>query len=1370
MQNIAKDECRMKKTNIYLKLTLTLFCLMLPGLCRGQKERVFSVDNQLSSNMVNSIYQDRDGVIWIATEYGLNRYDGTKFSTYNNKEEDEHSLRNDYVRVLTEDSRKRFWIGTLTGIQLYDRASDQFTHVPNRLFRNETQIDINVAAIIERADGTVMAGSSGHGLFTLTEEEGQPLFLQQDIPGLSYYIIDLCEDSDGNLWIATSDKGIQRIDKQGKLKNYHKDQSAEWASDLCEDSQGRLYAGSLTNGLLRYNPAEDRFEHIGLPANGQGRLPVKCISSAGNGFLYIGTDGEGLKTYNPHTGKIEESHIDLSAEFASAKVHAILKDRQNNLWLGLFQKGVALVPPTANSFNYIGHKTPQHDLIGTQCVMSVFAEKNGTVWVGTDTDGLYVIGKEGKRQDHYPLGTVMSIHMDSKGTLWAGTFRNGLYKLDPRTKRCQPVPLPADGKQTQDIYSIVEDPQGHLWIAAMGNGLYRIDLGSGQAERCESLSNGLEYTPQKNVLHNAWINCLCLSAQGKLYIGTYDGLGCLDLATMDFVSPLRTNRLLEGQVVYAIHEDPHHTLWIGTSKGLYSLDPATAETHRFTTDHGLACNAISSIQGDASGALWISTSYGLSRFTPGRNTFTNFFAEDGLQGNEFSKRVSCQGPDGRMYFGGSHGLTWFNPAEIINPGKKREVRICDFYLHGKTVKAGTLSGGKPIVTRAVSEADTFRLCHKDNSFSIEFSVMEFYNPERIGYSYSMNGAPWTHLPHGMNRVAFSNLQPGTYRLQVKAKDYNTFSTPKEITLLIAPPWYETPWFKLLLALAAAGIVAALLLQARQRYHTRRKMLEHIHAKQLSESKLQAFVNISHEIRTPMTLVISPLQKLMATDKAPERQREYNIIHRNAKRVLSLINQLMDVRKIDKGQMKLKFSETDLTAFVKELCELFEPQARSKHIKLLFAPEQPEGMNAWIDPDSFDKIMMNILSNAFKYTPEGGTIEVALRTAPRPGGEESPHTPAHLEVTVTDSGIGIAPEEMERIFDRFYQVSNRQNTQYTGTGIGLHLTHALVELLHGTISVSDNPSGQGCRFTVSLPLGKAHLAPEEIAAGPAKPLHQPEAPLNPAEEEPDSDGKKKNSRAQYRLLVTEDDPEIRAYLHDELAKHFLVKECANGKEAWAQILRQTPDLLISDIMMPEMDGITLCQKVKQHIHTNHLPVILLTAKAGEEDNIAGLKSGADVYMRKPFNIELLKQTAFNLIKNRNLLKNSFQGNQSKDEMLEAIAAKNPDEQLMERLMKIVNANLGNPEFTVEQMAQEAGISRGHLNRKMRELTNQSTSEFIRNTRLRQAAKLLSEKRLDVKQVTELTGFASMSYFSTAFKEQYGMSPTAWMEQERENGKA
>ncbi len=1347
-------------------LTCLILLISLSGF--GQSGKLFTVDTELSSSLINQVHQDRNGNIWIATEDGLNRYDGAKFTIYKNDDKDSTSLLNNFIRTIFEDSKGRLFFGFFNGLQHYDAATDTFREIP-LLLKSGEKYAAHVLTLLERKNGEILAGTSGQGLMVLkfkgTHIEARQI--NQLIP--SDLISYLYEDKEQNLWISTQDMGLFRLSKNGKLKDFSGSGSipCNSISGIIEDKRGRLFAGSFKKGFFMLDRATDTFKSIPWPE--KENLSVFSLALGKDSTIYIGTEGNGMLVFNPSSNKISESNFNVTSfDFSRSKVHSIIEDNSGNIWAGIFQKGVLVLPNSPNNFNYIGHKSIKSNLIGSDAITAIYKDHKGTLWAGTDGDGIYKIGPDEKHSVHFENtgkpgsvpSTIMSIYEDSNHDLWIGSYLNGLAKLNPETGECSYISDLKDkyNNPVQRVYSITEDEQKNLWIGSMGAGLFKINLNTLEITNFEAVA-GSEYRGEANSLHNGWIDCLLLSKKGKLYIGSYDGLGCLDLKTNSFTSTFGKNRLLRGHIIYSLFEDEQETIWIGTSKGLMYIDKSSQEIRTYSMEDGLPGNVISSIEGDNSNNLWISTNYGISKFDLQKRNFFNFYSDDGLQGNEFSKNAAFMDDKGRIYFGGLNGITYFKPAEITTQGKEVDIHITDFYIHDQAVKKGMKSGGQDIITTAVREAGTFNLSHKDNSFSIEFSAMEFINPERITYMYTMDNQNWITLRPGTNNVTFNNLAPGNYNFKVRAKDYNTISNTKEIAVVISPVWYFSTWAKSVWFIILAGITFLIGHLIRNRYRTRKKIQEHIHAKQINEAKLQFFINIAHEIRTPMTLVISPLKKLMNANKDSENQKAYQTMYRNSERILLLINQLMDIRKIDKGQMALKFREVEMVEFIKDLYSIFDEQTQAREVELRFNHEM-EQLKAWVDPKNFDKILLNVLANALKFTPEHGKIEIHLSTGKDP--DATDELKEYFEIVISDNGIGIEEKELENIFDCFYQTRISQDNFSEGTGIGLHLTRSIVQLHRGTIKAENNKDGQGCRFTIRLPLGNSHLLPEETG-NPFVVNKQPE-PLIPAIPliSVDGDEIKIKSKSRHRVLVVDDDDEIRKYICEELAPDYHMLDCSNGKEALSLALANPPDLIISDIMMPEMDGITLCQKIKHNVNINHIPVILLTAKSGEEDNLEGIGIGADGYIVKPFNIEILSKTVKNIIRTREMLRNNFSGNQQQTDKIKKVSMKSADEKLMQKIMDIINNNIGNSSFNVEMLAAEIGISRVHLHRKTKELTNQSTRDLIRNIRLQQAANLLASKNLNISEVAFAVGFTNLATFSTAFKDFFGESPTNYME--------
>ncbi len=1329
-----------RKSVLFLVLLFSIISLS------AKNSKLFTADRELSSSLINKIYQDRNGMIWVATEDGLNRYDGTKFTIYKHESENENSLLHNLVRCLFEDDKGHFIIGCYRGIQLYNPSTDRFSAPAVR--KDGTSFSCNINMIIQRRNGEIWV--SGNEISRLIIENDKLTALPVELPVPTTVTDYIMEDKAGNMWIVTDEYKVFCLTTDGQFIQYPVENEKICITALSQDYNGNIFIGTIGDGLFRLDSKTQIFKSISFDY----KLSIKSLYTGNQDELYIGTDGDGLKVYNSTLDRITNSQIDNSYfDLTKSKVHSIVKDSDSNFWLAIYQKGVMMIPAQSNSFKYIGHKSVSKNLIGSFCVTALIKDSDNALWVGTDNDGIYRITDDGKKSTHFKgshhknsvPSIVINLFEDSEKNLWCGSFTNGLGRINKKNGEFTPVPLlDANNNLVHRAYCITEDSDKRLWIATMGGGLFCYDLKT-QTVHCPDI-----------MPHNKWISSIFYEKEGnKLYAGTYNGIAAIDLETMSEDYDL----ILPQHIINSIFEDSRGRFWISTSDGLASMDMKAHSVEKYTIADGLPSDAVYSVLEDEYSNLWISTDAGISRFNPESGRFINYFVGDGLQGNEFSKNTAFKEQDGTMWFGGVNGVTYFNPKEIINPSRKWNVAITDFYLHNMPVRKGMKSGRYQIIDQPVFEAEEFHLSDKDNAFTVEFSTKEFNSPERISFMYSMNNGEWIELRAGVNRISFNNLPSGIYSLQIRAKDYDLLSDIKEIKVRIAYPWYQTVWARLGYSLFILFISYIVYLQITHRMRAKRKLMEHLHAEEINEAKLQFFINISHEIRTPMSLVISPLKKLMSIDDDAERQRNYRTIYRNSERILNLVNQLMDIRKIDKGQMVMKFGQTDLTDLLQDVCNTFDYQVTKKNIDFVFLkPLEP--VKGWVDQKNFDKIIMNLLSNAVKFTPDNGRIEVSLST----GNDDKAHglLKEYIEISITDTGIGIDKQELNRIFERFYQINNSHNNSNVGTGIGLHLTKSLVELHHGIICVENNETGTGSRFIVRIPLGCKHLNTEELLTEKDVPAansvenEKEFVPELPHEEEET----RLKSKTKHRVVVVEDDEEIRKYIIRELSSDYHIIDFENGKEALAYILNNPPKLIISDIMMPVMDGTTLCRKVKQNVHINHIPILLLTAKNREEDNMDALDIGADGYMTKPFNIDLLKKSAENLIKSRDVLRNCFTGNQEQEVKKPIFEMQSTDNKLMDRIMNVINRNLSNQELNVEMITKEVGISRVHLHRKLKELTNQSTRDLIKNVRLKHAAMLLSTTHYNVTEITDMTGFSSITLFSRSFKELYGMTPTEY----------
>lgn len=1316
----------------------------------GQTGKLFTVDADLSSSLVTDIHQDSQGYVWIATEDGLNKYDGIKFTIFRQNQQARNAILHNIVRVLAEDMAGRMYIGYINGLQYYEPTTADFHTIPFVL--NEGVIvDAHVKSIFQRRNGQLLVGTSGLGLFEIIDEDGR-LFCREmadEVP--SEMIETVFEDSKGRLWISTENNGLFKING-GQLQNYLASKGEKIVvGNIVEDRDGTLWFGSTNHGLFKYLDTEDTFEkmHDDDPAV----LPVMDLIITSNNEIYIATDGRGIKSVDAKA----QTWLDLDVSvptfnFSKSKMHSMLEDRDGNLWMGVYQKGVYMLPAHRHRFGYIGYKSVNRNFIGSNCVMAVYEDRNGIVWVGTDNDGLYRLDSSLSSSKHFAgegaPGTVMTIFEDAKGNLWVGSYLDGLMRFDRETETFQqPIALTdKNGAKVERVFHITEDEQQQLWVATMGSGLFRINLNTNEVKQYYAREKS-KLKPQSNTLPNDWINCILVSGN-RVYLGTYDGLGCLDLETGDFVSVFGRNRLLGDEVIYSLYDDKQGNLWVGTSTGLKMLDMETLDISNYNIAAGLPSNTVWSIESDSADYIWLSTNRGVARMDVHKKEFMNFHAGDGLQGDEFMRGVSLTRSDGSLFFGGLHGVSYFDPDSIKVFQKKLSLHVVDFYLHNKPVSKETKSGPFSIIDTTVHDATVFQLAYHDNSFAIEFSTMDFSDSERVVFQYSMNGNDWMHLRQSNNRITFENLPHGTHRLQVRAVATNAVSEIKEIVFVIHPVWFLSPMAKLLYLLAAVLLIAVVVKMVKNRKRIRKQLRAQRRRDEINDAKLQLFVSLAHEIRTPLTLIDNPLKKLMKTNVGGPNSHLYRIMDRNVYRMLDLVNQMMDVQKIEKGMMKLQYDRVDMALYTKEVCALFDEQLSAKDIRLTL--DLPDNA-CWavIDPVNFDKVLVNVLSNACRFTPTGGWIDISLRTT------DEGRAGTTLILAVADSGQQLDEKELDRIFECFYQSDSSRN-HTSGTGIGLYLARQLM-VLHGGDIYAENLVEDGCRFVMTLPVNGPKGAQVNSDTGLRK--RSTIRKISIAEREKRSADQKQLKK----LVIVDDDFDILNYLEDELTPFFNVVAFAEGEAAYKHILADPPDVIVSDLMMPVMNGFSLCSKIRSTPHVNFIPVILLTAKADEDANGYGFECGADAYITKPFSIDVLLKTIDGIVKNRDLIRKNERSQHFQDEYISNVSIKSADEKLLEKVHQFIGKNMDNPLLSVEMIASEIGISRVHLHRKLKQLTHMTTRDLIRSIRLKQAAQMMNKNGLSVSEVAYAVGYSDLSNFSISFKQAYGLSPSAYAAQ-------
>ena len=1350
----------MKSINqLIITLTVCLFSIQ----AWAQSGKLFNTDNQLSSNLATQVFQDKSGFIWIATRNGLNNYDGYHINVIKKDMSNFLGLNSNYINSIAQDEKEHILLGTNNS--LLEFTGSEFLKIPMLDSKGE-ELATYVKQVYPLKNKDIAVATSGYGIMIKKIDAQECHAMKGEVEKLKY-IHKLLEDKRGRLWIITEDGKLYRKETNGRVTSHFVGTEGVDAQDIQQDALGNIYLASKNQGVHLLRAGSNVFTRISCIGN----LPIDNIYISRNNKLYIGCDGLGIYVYDPQTGFLQDNPLfSRLVNLAKSKVTSIIEDYQGNIWVSMLQKGVFMQSNIQNDFNYMGFRLGNRNVIGENCVTSLSINQGNQVWVGTDKDGLYLFNIATRSVEGHFLNqnTVLTLCKDQQGRTWVGTYTDGLGYMDAAGS-FHPVDLGIS--KSVGILDIKQDPQGNIWIATMGKGLFCLQKDG--SRRNYKAKYGADNNLKVNSLPNDYLIKMALSKDGNhVYIATSVGLACLDRKRNSWVSTFKgINCLNKNSFSHCVFVDSKDHVWYGTEDGAFCFDFRKGiKPKLYTTANGLTDNSVASITEDYQGNIWLGTIKGLNKLALKSGTITKFYAESGLQSNEFSDASVCTTQDRKtILIGGSGGLNWFQADQVRQHPWQAKVVISGFILNNKMVTPGMKSGSYTITDNWSTFSRDFQLSHEDNTFTLQLSTLTYNDVEQISYVYSINGDAWRTVPAGQNELAFSHMAPGRYKYRIKAI-CNGYETPvKEFTIIVHPAWYASIWAKLFYLLL---LIAAIMLYLRHRKRQMEDQLilqQHIHAEEMGEAKIKFFMNISHEIRTPLTLIITPLLSLIKEDKEPHRQGIYEIIRKNSERILHLINQMMDLRKIDKGQMVMRMCKTDMVSFINEEYDLFKQQAIAKSIDFEYQHDCEE-LPVWIDRNNFDKVIINTLSNAFKFTPTAGHILLSLT-----------HTDHHAYISIKDSGIGIPKDKLETIFQRFYQTPADPSDRNIGTGIGLDLTRSLVELHYGTISARNNEGEKGSKFEhgsefiIRIPLGKDHLKPEEIIEEEemkkeqnnelaeaeqeeqlAENNDQPAETLNNSDTTPAS---AKGAKAE--IVIVEDEEDIQEYLKAQLSNDFKIRTYPNGKVALNEILKNKPDLVISDIMMPEMDGTTLCAKLKSNINTNDVPIILLTAKSREEDQLEGLQTGADAYILKPFNMDILHRNIINLLTVRRTLRNKFTGNESQEQKVEHKQIQTPDDALMQRIMEVINENIGDSDLSVDMIAQKVGISRVHLHRKMKELTNQTPHSFIRNIRLQQAAKLLKDGKQSITDVMYTCGFSNSASFSTMFKNLYGCSPREYM---------
>ena len=1344
----------------------------------GQNARLYLPETGLPNSQVNRIYQDRTDYIWICTEGGLVRFDGMRFETYQHDRESANCLSSSSVIDMVEDSRGTKWIGTAAGLDILDSEYASFTHFD--LHRNpETPVNPYIGRMVEvPANGTLIVGTGGAGVFVIDCETRQELpESREKIHRILHtdYIHTLFLDASGRLWILPGDSkpvilDAVSLEPAGGLAwspDLQKAGDLIRVNDVAEDPfTGNILLGS-TEGLLLCEAGSGLIRkaagHRAAATVGASVIFDSQASSGEERLFLVGNEDGGLLHFDTETEEVRTAVVSsIRQETGNWKATSNLRDSQGNLWLGLYQTGVLVAPKSRFGFSYMGFSTRGMPGENNTVVTSVY-EDGQHLWVATDGGGLFCRPVAGGRRrlpervftrDNSALNNnaVLAVTGDRYGTIWLGTYLGGLYYIEGGTT-LKSYPY-GDQIGTDRIRTLVYDPaRDLLYVGTMGAGLTVID-----AKTRKPVARQVDEDYR-------WISALHLDQTGRLWVGSYNGPFCYD-PSLDRIVPFSAT-VGNGipPRIYDICSSADGSVWFGTEEGLFQWNESSGELRRYTQQDGLSNNVVRAILNADGGDMWVSTSSGLNRLSPRIGKITVFRSYDGLQGNEFRTGCAFKASSGRLYFGGNGGLTFFSPLLVDNGGDRMpQVALARLTMLDQPVVYDPAKGSNNLIDKHISEATRIRIPRGVDMFSLEFSVPEYTNPQRLMFDYRLSGfeSDWKTAPSRLRMATYTNVRPGRYRFEVKAYfagSPEVFSE-RSVDLRVEAPWFLTGWAWAVYLLILTGIVLTLVHLARERLRQDEQEKE----AELKELRLGLFTNLTHEIRTPLNLVMGPLGAIREAEQDPVRKDTYNLMYRNCLRINRIVNQLMDLRKIDAGQMQLFFRETDIVYFIRDIMQSFDKLAESKRIDFSLSSAHPEE-TLWIDQGNFDKIVYNILSNAFKHTPEGGRIRVDV-SAPVPNhGELQADVREFVQIRIFNSGSRIEEAWISHVFDRFVQVNPHDAN--SGSGVGLNLTKMLVELHHGHISAENEEDG--VVFRVLVPVGKEHLTEQELSytshhkdlyiKSPSAQEHedqtftQKEAPADKA------------ARARKSVIVVDDDDDTREYLRNLLRDRYNVTACADAKSAWNAVSETLPDAVVTDLVMPGESGSDLCARIRANEATRHIPVLILTGQNSVEEEQAASDSGADKFLSKPISVELLLSSIAQAISSREAVKEKFGVALKYD--YSGIKMGSADDKLLHRIIESIQTHLDEPEYGVAALCEDVGISRVHLNRKLKAFGKDSPGVLIKTFRMKQAAYLLANNKVNVSEVAYRVGFSSHSYFSNAFREYFGMSPREFVTRIQEN---
>ena len=1356
--------------------------------------RFFSISDGLSNNTINTILQDSDGYLWVGTEDGLNMFDGYFFKTYYHSPKDTLSICSNVITGLLQDKKGNLWIATCNGLDTYDKNTDMFIHYNFISYAGEVIKDVDIRAIAKDFNDNIIVYSTNTSphtyIFNQEKKRFEALFPKTKEIDLALNNIRTIYISENNiLWFGSTTNGLFKVDRNNNTFINYKysniKQNSLQSNEIYHINKTRNneILISTSKGLYIYNEKDNDFYPFEKANKEIQKIHSWYTYIDSNNNLWIATEGNGIYIYDIKDKKYRHisTHIKGKKILNNDYVRFIFEDSHNNIWLGT-KKGLSYyINPKYIKFNLLKTNIITNNKIDNTTISSIWKDKinNDYIWLGTYNYGLI---KYNTKSGNYKIllnnsinsktksDNINNIRRISNGELWVGTHRNGIYVLDNKErikKHFLHNPLDSMSLSNNDVRYIYEDSSNKIWIATNGGGLNLY------SKKNDGFTHFIpDYENYSENIVGEWCLGITEDKQNNLWIYSYNGLSIFNQKEnifRNYRNDISNPRSLSNNWVYSVVEDLNGNVWIGTNNGLNLYDKLEDKFNIITTDNGLINNCIKSIIVDNKNNLWLASNKGLTRIkTQNINNTTkiidirNFTSDLAIEGNEFIINSVFKDKNNDIYFGGTKGLVYFNSDSIKFNTKKPKIIFEDIIVNYNEENSKKYR-------KQLFENKTLRFNHKQLVYEFKFVIIDFINSKKNRYKYKLIGFDnqWHYLGYKRD-ITLIGLSPGDYELVVSGENSIGIETVNKasVKFVVLPPWWLTGWayafYSLIILLIIFIIVTEILRKQRLEHQIKIEKIEKQKSEELIQAKISFFTDITHEIRTPLTLIISTIEIALKKIKNKKEQHNINIIYRNSVRLLNLMNQLLDFRKLELGKVSLNIEKINLVTFVNDVISAFEFQYQKKNITLNININI-EDDTIWYDKQKLEIILYNIISNAVKYVNENGNISIKFIDL---------NNENKIKLIVTNTGKGIPAEQISNIFDRFYKGNNNSpNKDSMGApsmGIGLALTKRYVELHNGNIYVK-SIENKSTSFFIEFLKGNKHFK-EDVKIIKANSetnyqLTQPDSLYIDVTPKHIIKTDKNRIAKKPTLLIVEDNDEIRELLGDFLSDTFEIQFAEDGEKGLKLANEIIPNVIVCDIMMPGIDGLTLCNKLKNNINTSHIPIILLTAKITTDDQIKGLKCGADDYILKPFNPSVLKLKLTNVIKSLNKIYDKIE--KDKTFIPSDITNNSLDEEFIKKAIECVNKNMQNSEFDLIRFSRELGMSERNLQLKFKSLINQSPIEFIRTIRLNKAAELLKERKLNISQITYEIGFNTTSYFTKCFKNQFGMTPTEYVKKQKRN---